>query len=85
MQKLLEAAKEGKLAGPVQARLQGPFDGHNMSTAEMTNINSMLVVAGGIGLPAVLPALQRLALYREQSDTPGVKGSMLPTTTALLL
>lgn len=71
VQKLLTAAKAGGLHGSVTARIQGPFDGHIMPPAEMDNVKAMLVVSGGVGLPAVLAALQRLALHRTSSSASG--------------
>lgn len=64
MQRLLEGAQTGRLH-KVTARVQGPFGGHNLPTAEMDAPQHMIVFVGGVGAPTVLSILKRLALHRD--------------------
>jgi hypothetical protein len=48
----------------VLAKVQGPFEGHNMTAGQELVYSQIVVCAGGIGATAVLPMLVRAAMRR---------------------
>lgn len=66
-----------KVAGPggqatgIVAKVQGPFEGENMSAAEELIYTHMVVFAGGIGATAVMPMVKSAAMRRSRA-LPGV-------------
>jgi hypothetical protein len=46
------------------AKVQGPFEGHNMTAGQELVYCHIVVCAGGIGATAVLPMLVRAAMRR---------------------
>eukprot|EP00892_Ulva_mutabilis_P005804 jgi/Ulvmu1/3596/UM017_0008.1 len=66
--RMAEAANNGFFAGPVDAKIQGPYDGHNMAGHEIDTYTAKLFITGGVGIAAVLPMLQRMALHMERSE-----------------
>jgi hypothetical protein len=64
---MAEAAGSGFFAGPVDAKIQGPYDGHNMADYEIDTYTRKLFVCGGVGIASVLPILKRMALHMEHS------------------
>jgi hypothetical protein len=70
---MAEAARTGRLAGPVDAKIQGPYDGHNMTGYEIDTFTHKLFLTGGVGIVAVLPILTRMALHmgcHQSAGTP---------------
>lgn len=67
MQKLADAAASGFFAGPVDAKIQGPYDGHSMAGYEIDTYSRKLFLSGGVGIAAVLPMLKRMALHMQHS------------------
>lgn len=65
MQRLADATVSGKLSGPVDAKIQGPYDGHNMDIPEIETYTRKLFISGGVGIAAVLPMLQRMSRHLE--------------------
>ena len=72
LQRLADAAVSGHLNGPVDAKIQGPYDGHNMAGYEVDTYTRKLVISGGVGIAAVLPMLKRMALHMEASHPNGM-------------
>lgn len=68
MQRLADKASSGFFNGPVDAKIQGPYDGHNMAGYEIDAYTQKLVLCGGVGIAAVLPMLKRMALRMEYLD-----------------
>lgn len=67
MQRLADAANNGFFDGPVDAKIQGPYDGHNMAGYEVDTFTRKLFISGGVGIAAVLPMLKRMAVHMENT------------------
>jgi hypothetical protein len=52
------------------AKVQGPFEGHNLTPAQERVYSRIVVCAGGIGSTAVLPMLMRAVLHRGEPLEP---------------
>lgn len=68
LQRLADAAANGFFSGPVDAKIQGPYDGHDMAGYEIDTYTCKLVLCGGVGIAAVLPMLKRMSLHIEGSN-----------------
>ncbi|NJR43093.1 MAG: hypothetical protein HC767_10995 [Akkermansiaceae bacterium] len=51
----------------MDAKIQGPYDGHNMADYETDTFTRKLFITGGVGITAVLPMLKRMILHIEKS------------------
>ena len=63
---MADAASRGLFNGPVDAKIQGPYDGHDMADYEIDAYSHKLFLTGGVGIASVLPTLTRIALQHVQ-------------------
>jgi hypothetical protein len=61
------AAHAGTQPATVMAKVQGPFEGEDMTASEELIYTHMVVFAGGIGATAVLPMVKRTAMRRANA------------------
>ena len=64
--RLASAAPNGLLQ--LNAKVQGPFEGHELSMEAQAAYSHLVACAGGIGITAVLPLLKRAALQRAAAE-----------------
>ena len=62
----------GDGSATITAKVQGPFEGHDMTASEERIYTHMVFFAGGIGATAVMPMIKRAAL-RRAGKAPGTR------------
>jgi len=60
------------------ARVQGPFDGHEVSVADQQRLSGMLFFSGGSGITAVTATVQRCAYQRRAASLLAQGPPLLP-------
>jgi hypothetical protein len=73
---MAKVSEPGGRATRIIAKVQGPFEGEDMSASEELIYTHIVVFAGGIGATAVMPMVKRAAM-RRSGELPGVFGQSI--------